>query len=59
MYGIYELAPRATRMSAITDIKVAGGVMELVGIGIIFTILTVMFFKYTGGTGAEQRTPRK
>jgi cytochrome c oxidase assembly factor CtaG len=53
MYGVYELAPRATRMSALTDLKVAGGVMELIGIGIIFGILTVMFFKWSGGTGAE------
>jgi cytochrome c oxidase assembly factor CtaG len=49
MYSIYELAPRATRMDAITDLKVAGGVMELLGIGIIFGILTVMFFRWTGG----------
>jgi putative membrane protein len=53
MYEIYELAPRAIPMSAITDIKIAGTVMELVGAGIIFGVLTVMFFRWSGGTGAE------
>ncbi len=57
MYGVYELAPRATRMSALTDLKVAGGVMELVGLGIIFGILTVMFFRWSGGVGAEREPP--
>lgn len=56
MYGIYELAPRATAMDAMTDLKVAGGVMELLGIGIVFSILTVMFFEWSGGvTGAPKR----
>mgnify|MGYP002787296808 CR=1 FL=1 len=54
MYSIYELAPRATAMDAMTDLKVAGGVMELLGIGIIFGILTAMFFRWTGGVGAER-----
>jgi hypothetical protein len=53
MYAIYELAPRATEMSALTDIKVAGGIMELGGCGLIFGVLTVMFFRWIGGTGAE------
>ncbi len=57
MYGVYELAPRATAMDAMTDLKVAGGVMELLGLGIIFGILTVMFFRWTGGVGAERPTP--
>ncbi len=54
MYGVYELAPRATEMSAMTDIKIAGGIMELGGAGLIFGILTVMFFRWSGGTGAER-----
>ena len=55
MYGVYELAPRATGMSALTDLKVAGGIMELGGVAVIFGVLTVMFFKWFGGTGAEPR----
>jgi putative membrane protein len=55
MYGVYELAPRATALSALSDIKVAGGIMELGGAGLIFGVLTVMFFRWTGGTGAERR----
>jgi putative membrane protein len=54
MYGLYELAPRVTGMSPLTDLKVAGGVMELVGAGIVFGIITVMFFRWSGGTGAER-----
>lgn len=58
MYGVYELAPRATGMSALTDIKTAGGIMELGGAALIFGVLTVMFFRWTGGTGAERRPTR-
>ncbi|HYV98909.1 MAG TPA: cytochrome c oxidase assembly protein [Gemmatimonadaceae bacterium] len=55
MYGVYELAPRATAMSAMTDIKTAGGVMELGAAALIFGVLTVMFFRWSGGVGAEAR----
>lgn len=58
MYAVYELAPRATAMSALTDLEIAGGVMELGGAAIVFGILTVMFFRWTGGMGAE-RTARR
>ena len=54
MYGVYELAPRATALSAMTDLNVAGGIMELGGGGLIFGVLTVMFFRWTGGMGAER-----
>lgn len=49
MYGIYELAPRATALSAIDDLKIAGGIMELGGVAIVFGVLGVMFFRWTGG----------
>ena len=55
MYGVYELAPRATGLSALDDLKIAGGVMELGGLAIIFGVLGVMFFRWSGGTGAERR----
>jgi cytochrome c oxidase assembly factor CtaG len=54
MYAVYELAPRATGLSALSDLKVAGGIMELGGGAIVFGILTVMFFRWSGGVGAER-----
>lgn len=57
MYRVFELAPRASGMSALTDLKVAGGIMELGGAGLIFGVLTVMFFRWSGGSGAEQKAP--
>ena len=54
MYGVYELAPRVTGLSAMDDLQIAGGVMELGGAAVIFGVLTVMFFRWTG-TGAEPR----
>lgn len=55
MYAIYELAPRATALSAQADIKIAGGIMELGGAAIVFGVLSAMFFRWSGGTGAEPR----
>lgn len=54
MYGVYELAPRAIPLTAVDDVKVAGSIMELGGAGIIFGVLTFMFFRYSGGTGQER-----
>lgn len=57
MYAVYELAPRITGLSALDDLKTAGGVMELGGAAIVFGVLTAMFFRWAGGTGREQRAP--
>jgi putative membrane protein len=54
MYGVYELAPRVFQLSAVEDVKIAGTIMELGGAGIIFGVLTVMFFRWSGGTGRER-----
>ena len=53
MYGIYELAPPWEVWTPIEDQHLAGGVMELAGAAIIFGILTVMFFRWTGGVSAD------
>ncbi len=42
-----------------TDLNVAGGIMELGGGGLIFGVLTVMFFQWTGGMGAERDHARR
>ena len=47
MYGVYELAPPMTGMTAMDDIRVAGGIMELAGSAIVFGIMTVLFFRWS------------
>lgn len=53
MYGIYELAPPWEIWSPLEDQHLAGGVMELAGAAIIFGILTVMFFRWSGGVAGD------
>jgi len=53
MYGIYELAPPWPAWSPLEDQRLAGGVMELAGAAVIFGIITVMFFRWTGGVAGE------
>ncbi len=53
MYGIYELAPPWEVWSPLEDQHLAGGVMELAGAAIIFGILTVMFFRWSGGVAGD------
>jgi cytochrome c oxidase assembly factor CtaG len=53
MYGIYELAPPWDVWTPAEDMHLAGGVMELAGAAIIFGILTVMFFRWTGGVATD------
>ena len=53
MYGVYELAPPMSGLSAIDDIKIAGGIMELAGAAIVFGVLTVVFFRWARAAEAE------
>jgi putative membrane protein len=53
MYGIYELAPPWPAWSPIEDQHLAGGVMELAGAAVIFGIITVMFFRWSGGVSGD------
>ncbi|MDQ8153627.1 MAG: cytochrome c oxidase assembly protein [Gemmatimonadota bacterium] len=53
MYGIYELAPPWSAWSPLEDQHLAGGVMELAGAVVIFGIITVMFFRWSGGSSGE------
>ena len=53
MYGIYELAPPWDFWTPLEDQHLAGGVMELAGAIVIFTIITVMFFRWSGGVAGE------
>lgn len=51
MYGVYELAPPMSGLSALDDIKIAGGIMELAGSAIVFGVMTVMFFRWSREAG--------
>jgi putative membrane protein len=53
MYGIYELAPPWPAWSPLEDQHLAGGVMELAGAAVIFGIITVMFFRWSGGVSGD------
>jgi cytochrome c oxidase assembly factor CtaG len=53
MYGIYELAPPWAAWTPLEDQHLAGGVMELAGAAVIFGIITVMFFRWSGGVAGD------
>jgi len=46
IYALYELAPRVDGISAVTDQQVAGLMMKTVGGLILFTVMSVMFFRW-------------
>jgi putative membrane protein len=46
LYSTYELAPPFPAIDALTDQKLAGGVMELGGLGLIFLAASIIFFKW-------------
>jgi cytochrome c oxidase assembly factor CtaG len=47
LYAIYELAPRIGTMTAIEDQQLAGIVMKLATIPIIWGTISVMWFRYS------------
>lgn len=57
MYGIYELAPPWPAWSPLEDQHLAGGIMELAGAAIIFGIITVIFFRWSGGVAGDVAPP--
>ena len=46
LYGIYEMAPPFPLIDPLSDQKLAGSVMELGGLGLIFCAATIIFFKW-------------
>lgn len=46
IYELYEFAPRVHDISAVTDQQVAGLMMKMVGGVILFTTMSVMFFRW-------------
>jgi cytochrome c oxidase assembly factor CtaG len=45
-YGVYELAPRVTGLSALEDQQVAGGLLLLLGGTYVLAVITVLFFRW-------------
>ncbi len=52
IYGIYQLAPPMPGLSAMTDLQVAGGIMEIGGTAIAFGVMTGLFFTWVKRTDA-------
>ena len=46
IYDLYELAPRVDGIPAVTDQRVAGLMMKTIGGVILFTVMSVMFFRW-------------
>jgi cytochrome c oxidase assembly factor CtaG len=57
MYAIYELAPPWDVWTPLEDQHLAGGVMELAGAVVILGIITVMFFRWSGGVAGDNAPP--
>jgi cytochrome c oxidase assembly factor CtaG len=45
-YGIYELAPRVTALSALEDQQVAGGLLLTIGGTYVLAVISVLFFRW-------------
>jgi len=45
-YGIYELAPRVTALSALEDQQVAGGLLLTLGGTYVLAVISVLFFRW-------------
>jgi cytochrome c oxidase assembly factor CtaG len=45
-YGIYELAPRVTGLSALEDQQVAGGLLLTIGGTYVLAVISVLFFRW-------------
>jgi cytochrome c oxidase assembly factor CtaG len=46
VYGIYELAPRVTSLSALEDQQVAGGLLLTIGGTYVLAVISVLFFRW-------------
>ncbi|MBI2912640.1 MAG: cytochrome c oxidase assembly protein [Chloroflexi bacterium] len=58
VYSFYGEAPRIWGISPIADQQIAGGLMKLLGTMILWSFMTVVFFKWYGLEEAEARGPR-
>jgi cytochrome c oxidase assembly factor CtaG len=54
LYSIYELAPPMNGLNALEDLQIAGGVMELGGALVMFSIITWIFFRWANRVEREE-----
>jgi putative membrane protein len=58
VYPVYARAPHLWNISHVTDQQIAGGVMKLLGSMILWTFMTVIFFRWYNREEAEAQEPR-
>lgn len=58
VYPFYRNAPRLWHISAISDQQIAGGMMKLLGSIILWSFMTVIFFRWYNREQAESQEPR-
>jgi putative membrane protein len=58
VYPFYRNAPRLWGLSPISDQQIAGGLMKLLGSIILWSVMTVVFFKWYNREQAELKEPR-
>lgn len=54
LYGVYEAAPRIWGMTAQTDQMIAGLIMKIGGGLLLWSVITVMFFRWNAKEEAQQ-----
>jgi putative membrane protein len=54
LYGVYEAAPRIWGMTAQTDQMIAGLIMKIGGGLLLWSVITVMFFRWSAKEEAQQ-----
>ncbi len=57
VYSFYEEAPRLWGLTAVDDQQIAGGSMKLLGAIILWSYMTVVFFRWYARTEAEEKEP--
>jgi putative membrane protein len=58
VYPFYRNAPRLLDLSPIADQQVAGGLMKLLGSLILWSFITVIFFRWYSQEEQESQEPR-
>src|SRR3546814_19701838 len=53
LYDLYTEAPRLWGLTAIQDVQAAGAIMKLGGGVILWSVITVIFFRWAAAQGAE------
>ena len=57
VYSFYEEAPRIWNLTAVDDQQIAGGSMKLIGTLILWSYMTVVFFRWYARVEAEEKEP--